>query len=389
MQNSLVVEKLYKEEVILVKLMFWQNIISIHQVSMLNEMSKLHDITLVVDEDLPKWRKDMGWQTPVLENIKLITSPNHQMIKKLINDSIIKDTIHIFSGINSYPAATYAFNLCVKTDLKIGILSEPRIFKGDFKAILRLLKGKIEMMKYKKRIDFILAIGHLGVEYYTKIGFKKNKIYQFGYFFEQGIRSKRELEFKGEQYKIVYIGQLVKRKGIDVLLKSLENIKMDFELILVGNGEEKENLLKMSRDLKIDEKVNFVGAKSNDEVLKILSSSDLLVLPSRWDGWGAVINESLSSGVPIVCSDHCGAKILLTESYLGNSFKSESIEELRRVLSIQISNGKLSKKDNERIQNFSEKIKPVIIAKYLTEILEHNNLNTKSKKLKPIEPWKI
>src|SRR5437870_11248743 len=79
-----------------------------------------------------------------------------------------------------------------------------------------------------------------------------------------------------------------------------------------------------------------------------MDSADLLVLPSRYDGWGAVINEALMSGIPAICSDNCGAADLVRSSVqLGAVFRAGSAIDLARVLGTWIRRGPLSERRTE------------------------------------------
>ena len=68
-----------------------------------------------------------------------------------------------------------------------------------------------------------------------------------------------------------------------------------------------------------------------------LSEFDLLVLPSRYDGWGVVVNEALMCGVPVVVSSACGAKELIKDGVNGYIFESGNLQSLRMCLNTFLS----------------------------------------------------
>ena len=73
----------------------------------------------------------------------------------------------------------------------------------------------------------------------------------------------------------------------------------------------------------------MVGSVSINQIPDYLYSSDILVLPSLYDGWGAVVNEALQAGCYVICSDACGACMLLENNpNLGRIFKAGSIKSL-------------------------------------------------------------
>jgi glycosyltransferase involved in cell wall biosynthesis len=71
---------------------------------------------------------------------------------------------------------------------------------------------------------------------------------------------------------------------------------------------------------------------ASDDIPRRLARADLLVLPSRWDGWGVVVNEALAVGVPVIVSDQCGVADLIQPGINGFVFRSEDVDDLRQVL---------------------------------------------------------
>lgn len=82
--------------------------------------------------------------------------------------------------------------------------------------------------------------------------------------------------------QILYVGRLFKEKGVDVLLKAVSQIKQDFRLKIVGEGWEKDNLLKLSLDLGLEEKVEFLGFKNGVDLARLYKSCLFFVMPSVW-----------------------------------------------------------------------------------------------------------
>ena len=118
--------------------------------------------------------------------------------------------------------------------------------------------------------------------------------------------------------KILCVGSLIERKGVDLLFNALALVESKFELYLAGGGDEKENLLKLAKELKIENQVHFLGQLSREELLKHYADSDLFVLPTREDCFALVILEAMCSELPIVCSKYAdGAYDLIEEGKNG------------------------------------------------------------------------
>ena len=62
------------------------------------------------------------------------------------------------------------------------------------------------------------------------------------------------------------------------------------------------------------------------KIPEVICESDCLVLPSRYDGWGAVISEALMVGTPVICSDNCGAANVVTASNVGSVFSTNDFD---------------------------------------------------------------
>lgn len=148
--------------------------------------------------------------------------------------------------------------------------------------------------------------------------------------------------------KILYLGQLIKRKNIDLLVEWINEYseKEKFEFHFAGDGCLKETIQKLEM---VNSNVNYLGKLSKSEIKKVLKDYDFLVLPSKEEPFGIVLIEALASGVPCIVSDCYGPKEIITNNVNGFIFKKESKEDFWRVMDIAINID--DKKYNEMIQN--------------------------------------
>jgi glycosyltransferase involved in cell wall biosynthesis len=102
---------------------------------------------------------------------------------------------------------------------------------------------------------------------------------------------------------IVSVGRLVKQKDFATLIKSIKLVveKVPVKLLILGDGEEKESLLGLIKELKLDNNVSLLGHVSNPH--PYLRNCDLFVLSSAWEGFGNVLVEAMSYGTPVVSTD--------------------------------------------------------------------------------------
>ena len=104
------------------------------------------------------------------------------------------------------------------------------------------------------------------------------------------------------------IGRLVKRKNIDDLLFALSGIKDNYncKLLIIGDGPEKQHLMRLTEKMNLQKNVVMMGAVSDDEKYQILDVSDCFVSSAVHEGFGLVFLEAMETGKPIVCYDNGG-----------------------------------------------------------------------------------
>src|SRR5262249_60376312 len=78
-------------------------------------------------------------------------------------------------------------------------------------------------------------------------------------------------------------------------------------LKIAGEGELRESMAETLRPAQ--ERVEFLGFKSWDELPQLYASADVLCVPSRYDGWGLVVPEGLAAGLPVIATDRMGAAL--------------------------------------------------------------------------------
>ena len=105
-------------------------------------------------------------------------------------------------------------------------------------------------------------------------------------------------------YDVLYVGRLSKHKNVDLLLKAMNIIKGELPSIkcrIIGDGPEKENLIRLTRSLNLEENVEFLGFIEKDEdVISSMKSAKVFVLPSTREGFPNTILEANACGLPVI-----------------------------------------------------------------------------------------
>ena len=176
----------------------------------------------------------------------------------------------------------------------------------------------------------------------------------------------RERLFSNEYKNLIAIGRLSREKGFDLLLKAFSKLDVGYRLYILGEGEERGNLLKLAENLKIRDRVFFLGFQKNP--YKYLAQADLMVLPSRYEGLPNVVLEANALGIPVVAFD-CpgGTREIIRNGFNGFLVKCEDVDKLafyiERAVNYNWDKSQIIKYIRE---NFSVK---KIIEKYEREIL--------------------
>lgn len=161
-----------------------------------------------------------------------------------------------------------------------------------------------------KSADAILVPGSLHREYFEKFT-DKDRIYIMPNV--SNISSDIKRIDKKDNRQILYVGRLIKRKGVIYLIKAFELLKEkigDASLIIIGDGQEEVNLKEYVRKNKIED-VTFTGKVDNDELKNYYINCNLVVVPSvnyqMGDPWVFVLNEAMYYNNPMIVTDAVGA----------------------------------------------------------------------------------
>jgi glycosyltransferase involved in cell wall biosynthesis len=130
----------------------------------------------------------------------------------------------------------------------------------------------------------------------------------------------------------LFCGQMIARKGLDILLDAFQELGTNARLLLVGREAELSALL-APLPAAIRDRITYAGFQPPDELPRFFAMADVFVLPSRYDGWGVVVNQALGAGLPILCSDQVGAgRDLVRDGVNGLRFRAGDVLELKNAM---------------------------------------------------------
>lgn len=123
----------------------------------------------------------------------------------------------------------------------------------------------------------------------------------------------------GYSDKLLYVGSLIERKGVDLLIRALaacENKRVS--LVIVGDGREKDSLVGLAKELGVLDRVDFRGFLEGAALRECYRDAGAFVLPTREDCFGLVLIEAMCAGLPIIVSKYSdGAAETVTDGVNG------------------------------------------------------------------------
>lgn len=153
---------------------------------------------------------------------------------------------------------------------------------------------------------------------------------------------------------ILSVGRLHKQKDFPFLIECFQEvIKHDklARLVIVGEGDEKENLLSLIKSLNLDNFIDIVNFQSN--IYPYYMKAKIFALTSKWEGFGNVIVEALSAGTTVICTNCIGGpKMILENGKYGHLIELGDKYKFSNTLIKELNNP--NKKD-ESLSNYSKK----------------------------------
>jgi glycosyltransferase involved in cell wall biosynthesis len=131
--------------------------------------------------------------------------------------------------------------------------------------------------------------------------------------------------------RILFLGQLIRGKGADLMLQTLSKLEIPFECTIAGEGNDRSLLEKMTAHFRLTDKVRFTGFVSEPE--KLWEKCDVFFFPVRWqEPFGLVGLEAMAHGVPAVAFDTGGVREWLSDGETGFVLPEKDIMGAAKVL---------------------------------------------------------
>jgi glycosyltransferase involved in cell wall biosynthesis len=173
-----------------------------------------------------------------------------------------------------------------------------------------------------------------------KLGILPSKLVKLPFFVQSGsfvsaLRDKHQCN--SDSTLIVAGGRLIKSKGFDILISALPllnpMVTRPYKLVLVGSGEQKDNLTDLAKQFGLTSFIDFVGWAESDLWANYIQSCDIFVAPARFDHFPTTVIAAMQAGISVVATDGVGSAVEFIESGRnGIIVPSESPESLASAL---------------------------------------------------------
>ena len=156
----------------------------------------------------------------------------------------------------------------------------------------------------------VLTLSNASRRELIEVGLREDKVDTYTYWIDQEVfkpfdkvEAKKKVGWEG-RFVVLFVGRFIDIKGMDVLLEVAESIDKEICFAFIGDGPLSASIEKVSRRLN---NVMFIGKVDNHNLPLYYNAADILCVPSKYEeGFGRVILEALSCGIPVVASNRGG-----------------------------------------------------------------------------------
>ena len=163
------------------------------------------------------------------------------------------------------------------------------------------------------------------------------------------------------------VGRLHEQKGHKYLLQAFAKVADHSRVLIIGDGDIKDELIKLADDLQISDRVLFLGARS--DVHEFLSAINVFVMPSLWEGQPIALLEALAIGKPCIVSAVDGIPEIIINGVNGYLVKPQDVAGLSQAMSEAINNlDSLQKLAKAGVNTVTEKFLAQYMAKAIADL---------------------
>jgi len=185
----------------------------------------------------------------------------------------------------------------------------------------------------------------------------------------------------GERNLLLYVGQIIRGKGVDRLLSALARIRTDFECVILGDGNHRPACERLCRELGLDKRVTFGGYWPPSELESYYRESSVFVMSSLWpEPFGMAGPEAMRHGIPVVAFDAGGIREWLIDGENGYLVPWNDVERfasrVEELLRDKPRARQLGRRAQERIRRYDAEGQVEILWRLFERIVHRDSSGT-------------
>jgi glycosyltransferase involved in cell wall biosynthesis len=358
----------------------WQREVSEHQVHTLRALSAMHGVNLAIcifgRQHTARARQ--GWKPPSLEglSVRKLFGAKGWLAAFITLWRAPKDCIHIFNTMwgtkRLFPLFVFSVILRRRTwlmsepysPINLGYLRDEPAVTSIFKNLLRRACYTVAGRVFGRYVDGIYVISRLAYTQFAGIGFRRERLFPFGYFVAADQKDRNSINFR-LPFEVVFVGNIINRKGLDIAAQAVERMNesgLRVRLSVYGPGGASGYLGYRN--------VTYRGRIGFGETVDVIQKYSALIVPSRYDGWGVVVNEALLAGVPVIASRETGASALIDHSGAGWVYEN-GVDGLCLTLMRIIESSEQWQYARNAALQFRSRLSPSVAASYAVDCFTH------------------
>lgn len=308
------------------KIVFLSNYFNHHQKPLSDALARSADEYLfVAASEMSASRKRLGYSEPEGDYVIHVKS---EADKRFVLDKVDTADIVIIGSAPQY----YIRRRLKKHKLTFRYSERPlKDDRESWKYPLRLIKWRADNPVNSP--IYLLSASAYAPEDYARFGLFRNKAFRWGYFpqtvYYDDINAMIDKKIPGT---LLWTGRFLHWKHPETAVETARLLKergYRFDLVMIGDGEERSRIDGLVREYRLSEMVHMTGAVPYDKVREYMERSEIFLLTSdKQEGWGAVLNEAMNSGCAAVASKEIGSVPYLINGANGLTFASGDTEEL-------------------------------------------------------------
>ena len=300
---------------------FWVEFPSPHMLGLYRGLSSLgHGVEIVSLYSTDIKRQDMGWDSVSDEDFKLTLFTQKYVESKFFNkeSNPVDKYVHVVQGVRFLDKLHFIRKNLILHRVRFFSIAEVPDTRKVLNLMLKFFIYSISLFLLRRYINGIFCIGSQSVSWYKKLPFAPRVIPFWYPIHDFNSSFDHQESVDDSRLRLLFVGRLVALKSLDSLFKSLAAARVkSWSLDVIGDGPEKPDLIALSESLGISNNIKWLGSTDQGTVRKTFCNYHFLVLPSVYDGWGAVVSESLIAGTRVIVSSEAGS------SYLANFLPDE------------------------------------------------------------------